>query len=306
MSSTALRVIVPDAENGTVTNHPPRRRKNAELREREYLTEPEVERLIAAAGDGNRWRTRDQAMIPLAYRHGLRAAEVCNLTWDQIEFGAGRLHVRRRKNGRDSVHPLGGREQRLLRKLQREVAEQCPDGRFVFLSERGGPVSEAGFRKMLARLGAAAEFGFGVHHTCSAMAAGTSSPTLARTRGRCKTTLVTRTSSTPFATPSLRPIASTASGKTAGAAHDMSQLASAPRCRPFAGRLKHSLGARLKPEGVQAWLGGGKRIPDNVAEWLEALAAAHEQRPHPEGWFERQNGAVAARIVFARRPSRRE
>lgn len=102
-------------------------------------------------------------MIPLAYRHSLRASEVCNLTWDQIEFGAGRLHVRRRKNGRDSVHSLGGRDQWLLRKLQREVAEQRPDSRFVFPSERGGPVSEAGFRKMLARLGVAAEFGFGVH-----------------------------------------------------------------------------------------------------------------------------------------------
>ena len=171
MPSAALRLIVPTIENGTVANQPPKRRKNSELRDREYLTEPEVERLIDAAGDGNRWSTRDRAMILIAYRHGLRACELCALTWDQMEFNAAKLHVRRRKNGRDSVHPLTGRELRLLRKLQREVQEHAPESRYMFLSERGGPMSEAGFRKMIARLGVTADFGFGVHphmlrHAC--------------------------------------------------------------------------------------------------------------------------------------------
>jgi integrase len=25
-------------------------------------------------------------MIPIAFRHGLRAAELCDLRWDQVEF----------------------------------------------------------------------------------------------------------------------------------------------------------------------------------------------------------------------------
>jgi hypothetical protein len=50
MAATPLRLIAPTPSNRTVANQPPRRRKNAELREREYLTEPEVERLFEAAG----------------------------------------------------------------------------------------------------------------------------------------------------------------------------------------------------------------------------------------------------------------
>jgi integrase len=34
-------------------------------------------------------------MILLAFRHGLRAAEVCDLRWDQVDFSDAVLHVRR-------------------------------------------------------------------------------------------------------------------------------------------------------------------------------------------------------------------
>jgi type 1 fimbriae regulatory protein FimB/type 1 fimbriae regulatory protein FimE len=48
---------------------------------------------------------RDATMILVAYRHGLRASEVCDLQWHQIELSEGRLHVHRAKNGTPSVHP---------------------------------------------------------------------------------------------------------------------------------------------------------------------------------------------------------
>jgi hypothetical protein len=47
MSHADLRLIVPNTENGTVS-HPPRRRPNATVRAREYLTLAEVDRLIEA------------------------------------------------------------------------------------------------------------------------------------------------------------------------------------------------------------------------------------------------------------------
>jgi len=50
-----------------------------------YLTEAEVERLIRAT-KGNRWGHRDGTMILVAYRHGLRASELVDLRWDQIDF----------------------------------------------------------------------------------------------------------------------------------------------------------------------------------------------------------------------------
>lgn len=59
-------------------------------------------------------------MILIGYRHGLRAAELCDLQWSQVELTAGRLHVDRVKNGSARVHPLGGDEIRALRRLQRE------------------------------------------------------------------------------------------------------------------------------------------------------------------------------------------
>ena len=99
-------------------------------------------------------------MVLVAYRHGLRAAEVVALRWDAIDFGHGRLHVSRAKNGSPSVHPLSGRELRALRRLQREQEPQSP---FVFTSERGSPFSAAGFRKMVARLGVAAKFDVPIH-----------------------------------------------------------------------------------------------------------------------------------------------
>jgi integrase len=49
-----------------------------------------------------------------------RAAEVCDLRWDQIDFNGAVLHVRRVKNGTPSTHPIQGDELRALRRLQRE------------------------------------------------------------------------------------------------------------------------------------------------------------------------------------------
>jgi type 1 fimbriae regulatory protein FimB/type 1 fimbriae regulatory protein FimE len=153
-------------EIGTVS--PPRRKPNAELRTREYLTEPEVERLLKAA-KGNRWGSRDAAMILIAYRHGLRAAELVDLRWDQVELGRNAvLHVRRVKNGTPSTHPLQADEMRALRALMPDGQRTSP---FVFTSERGAPFTTAGFAKMVARAGVAASFKFAVHphmlrHAC--------------------------------------------------------------------------------------------------------------------------------------------
>jgi integrase len=157
-----FKIVAPTTEIRTV----PRRRPNAELRTREFLTEPEVERLMDAAKD-NRYGHRDATMILIAYRHGLRAAELVDLRWDQVDFPGSRLHVRRVKKGTPSTHPLGGVELRALRRLRREnVASE-----FVFTSERDALFSPSGFAKMIERLGVAAGFEFGVHphmlrHAC--------------------------------------------------------------------------------------------------------------------------------------------
>jgi integrase len=110
------------------------------------------------------------AMRPLslvAYRHGLRASEVCDLQWQQIELSEGRLHVHRVKNGTPSVHPIRGDEMRALRKLRREY----PKDAYVFVSERGGPIGPIGFHRLIQRVGEAAKMPFPIHphmlrHAC--------------------------------------------------------------------------------------------------------------------------------------------
>ena len=100
------------------------------------LTGREVERLMDCARKYGRYGHRDATMILVAYRHGLRASEVCDLQWQQIELSEGRLHVHRVKNGIPSVHPIRGDELRALRKLRRDY----PTDAHVFVSERGGPI----------------------------------------------------------------------------------------------------------------------------------------------------------------------
>jgi len=80
----------------TTPNRTLRRLPNASYRQREYLTEAEVERLIEAARKRGRNGPRDAAAILLAYRHGLRAAELCQLRWSQIDLRHGRLSIERR------------------------------------------------------------------------------------------------------------------------------------------------------------------------------------------------------------------
>ena len=69
------------------------------------FTDAEVAALADAA-KGNRWGHRDATMIAMAYRHGLRASELADLRWDQIDFAAATLAVRRVKRGSPSTHPI--------------------------------------------------------------------------------------------------------------------------------------------------------------------------------------------------------
>ena len=143
MGNAHLKLVIPAIEKRTVT---PKRAKNNDLRTREYLTEHEIEALMAAASQ-NRYGHRDATMILIAFRHGLRASELVDLRWDQVDLQRAVLHVRRAKQGTPSVHPLTGSEMRALRRLQREN-EASP---FVFVSERSTPFTTAGFARMMER-----------------------------------------------------------------------------------------------------------------------------------------------------------
>jgi site-specific recombinase XerD len=164
MAKSHLKLVTPTIVKRTVT---PTRLPNADLRTREYLTEAEMEHLMAVARE-NRWGHRDATMMLVAYRHGLRVSELVDMRWDQVDFRTGSLHVRRVKQGSPSTHPILGDELRALRRLQRE---QEPKSSFVFTSERGAPFTTAGFARMVERAGVVARLGFKAHphmlrHAC--------------------------------------------------------------------------------------------------------------------------------------------
>ena len=225
-----LRIVAPTTEKRTVpgpgSTALPTRQANAVYRTREHLTETEVERLLKAAGK-NRWGHRDATMILVAYRHGLRASEIVDLRWDQIDFANARLHVRRVKRGTPATHPVVGDELRALRKLQRE---QEPASPFVFTSERGAPFSTSGFAKLVERADEVAKLGFPATLTCCDTAAALHWQTRGTIQGRYKPISATRISSTRYATPSSHRPGSRISG---GDGHDHAR-----RHRPQARRSR--------------------------------------------------------------------
>ena len=145
-ASRPVRTTLPTTVSGKVVNLRTQREHDQPDR-REYLTESQVEDLCAAARKTGRYGHRDATMILMAFRHGLRVSELVSLTWSQVDLNASRLKVIRRKGSEDSIHPLRGREIRALRQLRREN----PGSRYVFLTERGGPMTPSGFFKNLRR-----------------------------------------------------------------------------------------------------------------------------------------------------------
>jgi type 1 fimbriae regulatory protein FimE len=163
---TAVGAARPTPENGKVA--PPRRIANRERRAREHLTPQEVDKLVSVAGRVGRHGHRDATLILLAYRHGLRVSELVSLRWDQVDLAGGLVHVSRLKNGVASTHPLRGPELRALRRLRRDYPESAS---YVFSTERGGPLTDSGVRKIVARAGEQAQLGFPIHphmlrHAC--------------------------------------------------------------------------------------------------------------------------------------------
>src|SRR5262249_14145778 len=169
----------------------------------------EIEKLMDYARKHSRYGHRDSTMILVAYRHGLRASEVCDLQWHQIELDHGRMHVRRAKNGTPSVHPIRGDEIRALRKLRRE----SPSEAYVFVTERGGPMAPSAFTISSRGSARPPRCLFHCILTCCGMRAAISLPTTGTTHEPCSTIWATRISNTPSDTPSFHPTGSAISGE---------------------------------------------------------------------------------------------
>ena len=114
---------------------------------------------FTAAGNVGRHRHRDRTLILIMFRHGLRVSEAIDLRWDQVDFKAGSIYIKRLKNGRPATHYLEGDEMRSLRRLRRTY----PDSPFIFVTERGGPMTRSTVNKLIERAGRNAKISMPTH-----------------------------------------------------------------------------------------------------------------------------------------------
>lgn len=94
--------------------------------------------------------TRDWAMILLAYRHGLRASEVCGVKLADVDLKAGSISIRRLKGSLHTIQPLyQHRGQPLLDEtaaLRAWLRKRPADGSdFLFTSQKGGKLGRTQF-----------------------------------------------------------------------------------------------------------------------------------------------------------------
>src|SRR5436190_22169746 len=89
--NTVIQLRPSQSEKPTVRGG---RAKNADYRQREYLTEAEIDKLLAAAGD-SRNPVRDRLLILMAFRHALRVSELVGLRWQQIHLDTATIHIKR-------------------------------------------------------------------------------------------------------------------------------------------------------------------------------------------------------------------
>ncbi len=93
---------------------------------------------------------RNGAMILLAYRHGLRASEICDLKLGDLDMKAGCLSIRRLKGSLHTVQPIYRHKgQPLLDELgalRAWLRDRDPDGSdYLFTSQKGGRLHRSQF-----------------------------------------------------------------------------------------------------------------------------------------------------------------
>lgn len=128
---------------------------DAHERGKDFLSDAEVEQLRKAARRG-RYGERDDALILLMYRHGLRVSEAIRLRRDDLNLTEARIEVRRLKRGLDVQHPLAGDELRAIKSYLRSRDDRLP---FLFLSERGAPLTRQAVNYLLRVAGEQAGLG---------------------------------------------------------------------------------------------------------------------------------------------------
>lgn len=116
----------------------------------EFLSPAQLLALLKAAREHN---VRSWAMILLAYRHAMRASEVCNLRLADVDLKAGTVRVARLKGSLLSVQPIEKlKGQPLLdeaKAIRLWMAEREDNSPYLFTSQKGGRMDRTAFWRVL-------------------------------------------------------------------------------------------------------------------------------------------------------------
>ena len=131
----------------------------------ETLSEPEIAKLLAAAGGKTPLEIRDRAMVELLYASGLRVSELCNARLENLDLDQGFIRVVGKGNKQRLVPVGAGARKALARYLEAGRPELVgkKTGGEIFLSVRGHRLTNQRIWQLLGELAKRAGLDKDVH-----------------------------------------------------------------------------------------------------------------------------------------------